>query len=373
MGINGDLVVLDSNLKKNGIPTIVKYNEFSGIPFIKKDVFTKNSKFFQADIDLLKVFGKPLVRLIFKNKYKSLHLDDVCKALLGYGKLDEKTGERLEKMSIEERKSYCINDAHLVAELVRIRNSDIIRIMQIIAIHTGLSFEEVCHKGMAGIWEMILDKEIRKKIHLLGYNNVSLVLRNLYSNKSLSNTEYFENYEDEEDDLLEHRENSYDHYVEILEQRSKQRESNSVSIDDNYSHNEYLDGIRKNDMSGTEKSGSKFKGGLVLDPIRGLHYDVYLMDTSSMYPTIIINHNLSPETINCICCRDSEESKALFDEKTTKDFKHLYKKHTDNYWICKRKKGLFSKILKELTQKRIEYKKEGGELESLVMKIRPLA
>src|SRR6476661_2868687 len=100
-GINGDLVVLDLNLKKNGIPSIVNFNEFSGIPYIKKDIFTIGNSVFIADIDLLNVFAKPLVRLIFKNKYKSLHLDEVCRALLDIGKLDNKTGAKLEDMSIE--------------------------------------------------------------------------------------------------------------------------------------------------------------------------------------------------------------------------------------------------------------------------------
>ena len=180
-GINGDLVVLDSNLKKNRIPSIINYNEFSGIPNVKKDIFTTGNSVLIADIDLLKIFAKPLVRLIFKNKYKSLHLDEVCRDLLGHGKLDNKTGAKLEEMSIEERKSYCIHDAHLVAELVRIKNGDIMKIMQIIAFHTGLKFEEVCHKGMPWIWKKILDNEISKKINLIGYRNVPSILRKLYS------------------------------------------------------------------------------------------------------------------------------------------------------------------------------------------------
>jgi DNA polymerase elongation subunit (family B) len=372
-GIDGDLVVLDSNFKKHGIPSIIEYNEFSGIPYVKK-IIAKYSILFHSDIDLLKVFAKPLVRLIFKNKYKSLHLDAVCKVLLGYGKLYEKTGEKLEEMSIKERKSYCEHDAHLVAELVRIRNGEILRIMQIIATHIGLSLEDVCHKGMSGIWKKMIDNEIRRKISLLGYDRVPLVLRNLFSNNSVSSIEYFDNFADEDedeegdDDLLEYRENSYDHYVEMLEQKSKRRETNSTSIND-YSHSRNSNNIRKDKVLRIEKSGRKFKGGLVLDPIRGLHDDVYLMDTSSMYPTIIINYNLSPETVNCLCCKYELESAHLFDEEFLNDFIHLHEKGANKYWICKRRKGLFSRILKNLTEKRLQYKREGKELESLAMKI----
>lgn len=160
---NGDLVVLDSNFKANGIPSIIKYDKFTSIPYIKKD--NQNHKqAFIPDIDLLSVFAKPLVRSVFKNKYKSLRLDEVGKALIGYGKLDNKSGAKLDEMSIKERKSYCLHDAHIVSELMRINNGQILEMMNIIAYHTGLKFEEVCHKGMSSIWRKILNDVISKKI-----------------------------------------------------------------------------------------------------------------------------------------------------------------------------------------------------------------
>lgn len=39
-----------------------------------------------------------------------------------------------------------------------------------------------------------------------------------------------------------------------------------------------------------------------------------------------------------------------------------------SYWICQRRKGLFSKILQELTEKRIQYKNKEMELESTAIK-----
>ena len=61
--------------------------------------------------------------------------------------------------------------------------------MQVIASHTGLKFEEVCHKGMTGIWKKILNDAISKKIAIVGYDNIlPYALRKLYSNK----TSYFE-------------------------------------------------------------------------------------------------------------------------------------------------------------------------------------
>lgn len=40
------------------------------------------------------------------------------------------------------------------------------------------------------------------------------------------------------------------------------------------------------------------KGGMVLQPDPGLYTDVYEIDFSSMYPSIMVNYNLSPETIS---------------------------------------------------------------------------
>lgn len=40
-----------------------------------------------------------------------------------------------------------------------------------------------------------------------------------------------------------------------------------------------------------------FKGGYVLDPVAGLHRSVHVLDFASMYPSIMIAANLSPETM----------------------------------------------------------------------------
>ena len=74
-----------------------------------------------SSIDLLQVFAKPLVKyVIFKNRYKSLHLHDVSTALLGYDKLS--SGKNIMNLSVAERKAYCLQDAHIVADLVRVDN-----------------------------------------------------------------------------------------------------------------------------------------------------------------------------------------------------------------------------------------------------------
>ncbi len=46
------------------------------------------------------------------------------------------------------------------------------------------------------------------------------------------------------------------------------------------------------------------KGGLVFMPPIGRFADVAELDFASMYPSIMAIHNISPETVNCRCCRD---------------------------------------------------------------------
>src|SRR6476619_2499829 len=82
---------------------------------------------------------------------------------------------------------------------------------------------------------------------------------------------------------------------------------------------------------------------------------------------MIINYNISPETINCNCCKNNVKAQEMFDQDYLNDCQFIPPKDK-GYWICQCKKGLFSKILLELTEQRIKYKKEGKELESLAIK-----
>jgi DNA polymerase I len=46
--------------------------------------------------------------------------------------------------------------------------------------------------------------------------------------------------------------------------------------------------------------GKSFQGAYVIPPVPGIHYDVVVMDFSSLYPSIIKEYNLSYETVSCI-------------------------------------------------------------------------
>jgi DNA polymerase elongation subunit (family B) len=45
-----------------------------------------------------------------------------------------------------------------------------------------------------------------------------------------------------------------------------------------------------------------YTGGFVLEPEEGIHSNIALFDFRSLYPSIIITHNISPETLDCMSC-----------------------------------------------------------------------
>jgi DNA polymerase elongation subunit (family B) len=83
------------------------------------------------------------------------------------------------------------------------------------------------------------------------------------------------------------------------------------------------------------------QGGLVFAPIVGYHEQVGELDFSSMYPSIMVRFNISPETVNCRCCRDELAARVP-------EIGH----HT-----CRHHKGLVPRTLAPLLDKRAKYKR----------------
>ena len=61
----------------------------------------------------------------------------------------------------------------------------------------------------------------------------------------------------------------------------------------------------------------KYRGGLVVEPKEGIHFDVTVMDFASLYPSIIKVRNLSYETVRC----SHDECKKNMIPQT-------------NHWVC---------------------------------------
>jgi len=84
------------------------------------------------------------------------------------------------------------------------------------------------------------------------------------------------------------------------------------------------------------------QGGLTYAPLSGYHEMVGELDFASMYPTIMMRFNVSPETVNCSCCKD--DPTALVPE--------IYH-HT-----CRKTQGLVPQVLAPLLVKRAQYKQQ---------------
>jgi DNA polymerase elongation subunit (family B) len=82
------------------------------------------------------------------------------------------------------------------------------------------------------------------------------------------------------------------------------------------------------------------RGALVIEPKVGLHENAFEIDFASLFPNIMVKHNISPETVLCGCCPDSEKRVPF-----------------DHYNICQQRIGLIPRVLKPLIERRMAYKK----------------
>ncbi|MCT8332042.1 DNA polymerase [Leptospira sp. 85282-16] len=94
------------------------------------------------------------------------------------------------------------------------------------------------------------------------------------------------------------------------------------------------------DLLNADKGGLVFQAdiqnGFVLE-------NVAQLDFSQMYPNVMVTHNISPETINCLCCQDDSEIERV---------------PSLGYRICKKRNGVVSLALAHIIERRTHYKKQ---------------
>ncbi len=99
----------------------------------------------------------------------------------------------------------------------------------------------------------------------------------------------------------------------------------------------------------------KFRGGLVVEPEEGIHFNVTVMDFASLYPSIIKVKNISYETVRC----PHEDCKKNTVPQT-------------NHWVCTKKNGLTSLLIGSLRDLRVNYYKNMAKNDALTDKERQL-
>ncbi|OYT42533.1 MAG: DNA polymerase [Candidatus Aenigmarchaeota archaeon ex4484_224] len=88
-----------------------------------------------------------------------------------------------------------------------------------------------------------------------------------------------------------------------------------------------------------------YKGAIVIEPKEGIYSNILVWDFRSLYPSIIVTHNISPETLNC----GHEECKKN------------QAPETKNYF-CTKIEGFIPRNLKKLIELRYQIKKELKEI-----------
>ncbi|MFH0971571.1 MAG: DNA polymerase domain-containing protein [Candidatus Micrarchaeota archaeon] len=105
--------------------------------------------------------------------------------------------------------------------------------------------------------------------------------------------------------------------------------------------NGYLVPYKKNQVEVFKDGNALYnadRGGMILEPKVGMHTEVAEIDFFSLYPSIMVVHNLSPETMFCKCCEENTVPQLGFN-------------------VCEKKDGILRNILAPILKRRLYYKK----------------
>ncbi len=106
--------------------------------------------------------------------------------------------------------------------------------------------------------------------------------------------------------------------------------------------NQIIPNMPKYDDIEKRKQLPSYTGAIVIEPKTGIHSDILVFDFQSLYPTIIVTHNISPETLDCghSECRNKNQVPG------------------SRHYFCMSKKGFVPKHLEEIIVKRREVKEK---------------
>jgi len=82
------------------------------------------------------------------------------------------------------------------------------------------------------------------------------------------------------------------------------------------------------------------RGGFTFEPAVGLHENILEVDFASLYPNIMAKYNISPETLDCACCKE--------DGLRVPELA---------YHTCVREKGLIGRVLQPVIERKRYFKK----------------
>ncbi len=101
------------------------------------------------------------------------------------------------------------------------------------------------------------------------------------------------------------------------------------------------------------------RGGHIFEPLIGVFDQVVELDFSSMYPSLMVNFNISSETINCKCCKE--------------DGTGIKVPGGGGFHICSKRQGIISKSISLPLRKRLKYKEYNKTHDDLRYKFTDIA
>ena len=125
----------------------------------------------------------------------------------------------------------------------------------------------------------------------------------------------------------------------------------------------------------------KYSGALVVEPEpESYTTPIEVFDVKGLFPTVMILHNLSFETVCCDCCRDDPAARvpvSIMDTinntlriKIKSQALYEKEKRKERYWICvKNKQGAIPKLLLNFKEQRDYYRSQGNEAMSQALKV----
>jgi len=91
-----------------------------------------------------------------------------------------------------------------------------------------------------------------------------------------------------------------------------------------------------------ERAEETYVGAYVMEPEKGLHEDIVVFDFRSLYPSIIVTHNIDPSALDCKCCKPSEATSVP----------------ELGYRFCKKRNGFIPTTLERIIKERVKVKEE---------------
>ncbi|WEL19084.1 DNA-directed DNA polymerase [Candidatus Nanohalococcus occultus] len=89
-----------------------------------------------------------------------------------------------------------------------------------------------------------------------------------------------------------------------------------------------------------------YSGGFVYSPEPGLYDEIALLDFKSLYPTVMVSHNISPDTLDVEGCEESFELEEF------------------DYEFCQDEQGFFPELIESLIEERTEIKNKLENIEN---------